>query len=427
MGLNFLKISWRLMRHHKSYSLINIIGLAVGLASCILVLLWVQDELRFDHFHQKLDELYRVVNESHKTTLVQQQAVTPAPLAAVLKAEFTQIQRATRYTYGEALFRVGDVKLDEPRIGYADSDFLEMFSFPLLSGNPATALQDPNSVVLSRELAEKLFGSANVLGKTVQIKQKYDLTVTGLFDRVPENSSLQFNCLVPFELLGRNEDLTFWGAHRYYTFVQLAPDSESPAVSAQISGVLAVHEPESKSRLWLQPFKEMHLNPKLNYDIFGTGDLKYVWLFSALAIFMLVIACINFVNLTTARSSNRAKEIGIRRTVGANRQQLFQQFIGESLVFALISLVAAMILVELVLPAFNQLSGKTLSLNFLEISHNLGLFGLLLITGMLAGGYPALMLSGFQPARMVKSRRGQRFSRTIAAPPDHSHRVQNRS
>jgi ABC-type antimicrobial peptide transport system permease subunit len=412
MFQNYLKVTWRNIKRYKGYSSINIIGLAVGLACCILILFWVQDELSYDRFHAQTDDLYRAVTEYHKTVPATHYWPVCAPLAPALKEDYPEIIKATRFTRlrrGQ-LVKYGEKSLLETQICLTDPDFFEMFTFPLVQGDPSQALPNPNSLVLTEEMAIKYFGSENPMGKTLNINNEYDFTVTGIAKNVPHNTHLQFDFLIPFIRIEYFEQnwavLDNWTLSGYATYVQIQKDTSLQELNHKIKDYIQKHAAESKDLLYLQPLKDIHLySSHILFGIEGQGNIKYVYIFSVVAFFVLIIACINFMNLATARSSNRAKEVGLRKVVGARRPQLIGQFFCESVLMALLSLILAVVLVELFLPAFRNLSGKPLDSGFSgNINILLAIVVMTLVTGFLSGTYPALFLSSLRPAKVLKGR-----------------------
>ena len=410
---NYLKIALRNIKKHTWYSFINIAGLAIGMTCCILILLWVQDELSYDRFHENASDIYRVIQDinfaDHSTTWT----ITQGPLGPSLKKDFPEIINATRITGRGFRLTYNDRSFDEVVV-MADPSIFEMFSFPLIKGNPATALSDPNSIVLNAEMAEKYFGDENPIGKTIQADNEYDFLVSGVLKKIPHNSHLQFDFIIPF-IFGRELNYTVdrWGNSQFRTYVQIQKGIPVQEVIQKISGYL-YEKPtiEKDARLNLQPLTRIHLHSNYEFDT-AHGDITYVALFSLVAFFILFIACSNFMNLATARSGNRAKEVGMRKVAGAHRSSIIKQFFGESILLAFIALFFSLILVKLLLPAFNNLAAKELSLN---ISGNLlgllMLFGIALLTGIISGSYPAFFLSSFQPVKVLKGslRSGQKGS-----------------
>jgi len=405
---NYLKIALRNIKRHKGYSFINIVGLAIGMACCILILLWVQDELSYDRFHENADDIYRVIQDINFTDHSTTWTITQGPLGPSLKENFPEIINATRIT-GRGLRLTYKKKNFDEDVGMADCSIFEMFTFPLVKGDPSTALSDPFSMVMTEEMAKKYFGDEDPIGKTIKADNQWDFQVTGVLKKVPRNSHLQFDFLIPF-IFGRELNYTVdrWGNSQFRTYVQLPKGVPAQEVIQKISGYL-YEKPtiEKDARLNLQPLTRIHLHSNYEFDS-AHGDITYVTIFSIIAFFILLIACINFMNLATARSGNRAREVGIRKVVGAYKTDIIKQFYGESILLAFIAQIFALIMVWLLLPVFNNLSAKELSMNITgNLLVLLGLLGIALITGIISGSYPALFLSSFHPVRVLK---GSSFS-----------------
>ncbi len=401
---NYLKIVLRNIKRHKGYSFINITGLALGMACCLLITIWVLDELSYDKFHENAARLYRVEENQHYSGRLFHVNVTPYPLAPALKEEIPEIIDASRYVWaGGLLFRYGDKVFFEDNIRAVDPSFFHMFSFPLLQGDKNTALDSPYSLVLSEEIAEKYFGEEDPLGKVISINNQDDFTVTGIMKNVPHNSYLQFDIIIPYELLRKTGKTNeHFGSNSIQTFVELQENLPVEQANEKIFGFIRTRVPESRTDLVLMPYTRIHLHSYWGYEK-DPGAIQYVYIFSIIALFVLLIACINFMNLSTARSANRAKEVGLRKVVGALKGHLIRQFYGESVIFALIALIFAVIIVTLLLPAFGTLASKELSWNVTGIESILiGLLGITLFTGLVAGSYPALFLSAFQPVKVLR-------------------------
>ncbi len=401
---NYVKVTLRNIFKHKGYALINIAGLAIGMACCLLISIWVLDELSYDKFHENISYLYRVEENQHYSGRVYHVTVTPHPLAPALKEEIAGIKDAARVVWaGGHLFRYGEKAFFESDIRGVDPSFLRMFSFPLLAGDRATALESPYSMVITEEIAEKYFSGEDPLGKVISVNNQFEFTVTGVLKKIPHNSSLQFDILVPYAYLekaGRTNDS--FGSNSILTFVQLEEQTSRVQVNESIFGFIRARVPQSVTDLELMPYSRIHLHAYFGFEK-TMGPIGYVYIFSVIALFVLIIACINFMNLATARSAKRAKEVGLRKVVGALRGHLIRQFYGESVVFAVIALVFSVGIVTLLLPAFGSLSGKELSWNVTGIGGIVaGLIGLTLLVGITAGSYPALFLSAFQPVRVMR-------------------------
>ncbi|MGD8535731.1 MAG: ABC transporter permease [Candidatus Aminicenantes bacterium] len=406
MITNYLKIAFRNMKRHKAYSFINIAGLAIGMAICILILLWVQDELNFDRFHENAENICRVNMNDQNYGVVW--PIVSIPVGPALKQEFPEVVDSVRVSDFRGLVTREEKKFDE--IGaYVDPSFFEIFSFPFVKGDSKTALLAPSAIVITQEMAEKFFGTEDPLGKNLKLNNTLDLTVTGVIKDMPQNSHIHFDFLLPFEIFEkRDREPTNWGRFQIYTYVMLQDDAPFIEFNEKIAGLLQEHNLREGPKLELEPLTRIHL-----YGVDGGGDMRYVYVFSIIAVFILVIACINFMNLTTARSSTRAKEVGMRKVTGAQRADLIKQFMGESVLLSLIALTFSVVLVILLLPAFNNLADKQLVLNPQgNWSLLLGFVGIVLFTGLLAGSYPALFLSSFKPVNILSGSLIQTSRRT---------------
>jgi len=406
---NYFKIALRNLQRHKAFSLLNISGLAIGMACSIFILLWVQNELSYDRFNTNAKDIYRLNSsaEDFKT------AVSPAGMGAGLQSEMPEIKSTVRISKPSTeLLSVGTKKFEEKNIFYADSNFLQMFSFKLLRGNRNTALQRPDGILITENMAKKYFGNEDAIGKIIRKNNNENLVVTGVLANVPSNSHLQFDFLLPMSSIeSTNDDLKSktWGSFNFYTYIQLNKNFDAtPAnitkLNARIKEIYKTHLLQAKIDFHLQPLTSIHLHSDLQIDLPGKGNIQYVNIFFIVAIFILLVACINFMNLSTARSERRAKEVGLRKVVGASRSQLIRQFLGESLIISLLSLVIAVGIVWSLLPAFNHLADKNLSFNLLNGNLLLMLIAIALFTGIISGLYPALFLSGFKPVTVLKGK-----------------------
>jgi ABC-type antimicrobial peptide transport system permease subunit len=393
---NYLKVAFRKMMRQKVFSFINIAGLSIGMATCLLIFLWIQDELNYDRFHENADNIYRVVMNDQKYGV--KWPVVSIPVGPALKKDFPEIRDSVRVSDFRGLLTYEDKKFDE--IGaYVDPSFLEIFSFPLERGNSETALQSPLSIVISQKAAEKFFGLENPLGKNLKVNNDLDLTITGVIKNIPENSYFDLDFLIPFEIFEkRDRDPTNWGRFQLYTYILLQDNSSYKELGTKMAGLLQEHNVRPGPRLELEALTRIHL-----YASDGGGDIRYIYIFAIIALFILAIACINFINLSTARSSTRAVEIGMRKVSGALKTDLVKQFIGESVLISAIALAFAIALVFLLLPTLNNLAGKRLSLapqgNWIMF---LGFVGIVLFSGFLAGSYPALFLSALKPVNILR-------------------------
>ena len=401
MFKNYLKIAFRNIKRHKGYSFINIFGLAVGMAFCILIILWVQDEFSYNQFHENRDNLYIVGTHSHYGNQIRTSAGTPPALGPVLKAEYPEIMNSARFVNGfvNMVIKFGD-KLFTESVRAADPSVLEMFTFPLVKGNPKTVLSNPHSIILTESMAEKYFGNEDPIGKVVTIDNTFDFTVTGILQNMAHNTTINFDFLVSIEFFKEYWGLNLekWSNFAYNTYVQLQQNASYQAVNQKIVDRIK-KEQESNSEAFLYPYKNMYLHGLGT----GGGHIGQVRIFSLIALFVILIACINFMNLTTARSGTRATEIGMRKVAGAHKKDIIKQFFSESIVISFISLFIAIILVYLLLPIFNDISGKQLQLNFSSNTNLIfGLIGVAFFTGIIAGSYPALFMARFQPVKILK-------------------------
>lgn len=406
---NYFKVAIRNLLRQKGFSFINIFGLALGISCTALIGLWVNDELSYDRFHNDHERIYRIT--STLPELKVHAAVSAAPFASTFKNEIPEIEDAVRMSnINRDLIQVGDVKFEEKGIIYADSNFFQFFSFPFIKGDPKSALQNPEGIVISEKMALKYFGSTDILERTIRKNNHEDFTVTGVIKNVPPNSHLQFDFVQPMRFLARtSNDLknNVWDNFNWFTYVKLNEKAHRTKAAIgdlekKMQAIYKKNEPVLKVGFVLQPLANVHLHSKFLADIPGHGNAQNVYIFMVVAVFILVVACLNFMNLATARAARRAKEVGLRKVVGAVRPHLIGQFLAESLVVALLSLAVALLMIYLVLPYFNTLGGKNLALDFTNAQIILGLLGITIITGLLAGSYPALYLSGFVPAKVLK-------------------------
>jgi hypothetical protein len=353
--------------------------------------------------------VYRVVAEGQNNDETVAYATTPAPLAAVLKGEIPEISDVVRlYGGGQMLLTYRDKNFDETGVVYADPALLRVFGFPLVKGNPGTALRDPHSIVLTETLAGKYFPGEDPVGKRIRVNNGQDFTVTGVMRDVPANSHLRFSLVVPFALMKENNSGldNNWQDYNYLTYVQLHPDAPAAGVDGKLAALFKRRNPDAQGRFYLEPMRRIYLYSEVPGDSARHGDSQSVYVFSAVAVFILLIASINYMNLATARSARRAKEVGLRKVAGAHRGQLIGQFLGESVLLACLALGVALALVWALLPVYNDVTEKQLSLDMLLGNTLPGLLAIALCTGLVAGSYPALMLSAFQPVQVLKGTLG---------------------
>ncbi|MFC2134334.1 ABC transporter permease [Bacteroidota bacterium] len=394
---SYIKLAMRNLIKRKGYSFINIFGLAIGIACSVLIFGYVQDELSYDRFHENADDLY-------VATFSNGSVMTPTALAEYLKNEYPEVVKTTRLTRrSRVLFESESVRAFQTNGIIVDADFLSMFSIDLLIGNAEDVLSDPNSIIISESVAAKYFGAENPLGKTLKYENANEFLVSGVFKDYPENSHIKCTFIVSNSLLEEyGRDMNTWQVNNIRNYVQLSPNASVESLNNQISDIVERHREQDKRTLFMQPVTNLRLDPYK--DDHGGGTITYVYMFSILALLVLVIACINFVNLTTARSSIRAREVGIRKTIGAHRKQLIYQFFGESLLLTVISLFFAILLVAILLPYFNEIASKNFSIEFI-LKQNMiyGILGIILFAGILSGSYPALFLSRFQPVKVLSA------------------------
>ncbi|HEV7347765.1 ABC transporter permease [Telluribacter sp.] len=411
MVKNYFKIAWRNLTKHKGFSFINITGLAVGLATTMLILLWVQEELSVNRFHAHYERIYSVMENQANGAEVATFSSVPMPAAATMKQDIPEVQQATRISWGETrLFGYQGKAFVEPGL-YVDPDFLTIFSFPLIKGSTNLALNEPNTVVLSEKLATKYFGNEDPVGKVIRVSQKLDYKVVGVLKNVPANSTLKFDWLMPMADYIRENQMNgdSWENNNIRTAVLLKTGAEPGKVNGKIKNLVGQHDKDSKNiTLFLHAASDWYLrNDFKNGQYTGGGRITYVRLFSIVAIFVLLIACINFMNLSTARATQRAKEVGVRKVAGADKQALVWQFLGESLLLTAFSGVLAVVVVATVLPLFNDLLSKQIQFDWQNGTYIATYVGILLVTSLLAGLYPAFVLSGYQPVRVLKGGRTQ--------------------
>jgi predicted permease len=401
---HYLTMTFRTINRAKGYFLINLAGLTAGLTCTLLIFLWVRDELRMDKFHAKDARLFQVMEFQSYADNIMTTTSTPGLLAETLKAEIPEIEYAATTTWIDPNTLSVDEKNVKAKGYHVGSDYFNILSFPLLQGNPDDVLADKYSIVISEDLAIRLFGSAeDVIGKTVVVQHDEAFRVSGVFGGTPANSSLQFDFVLNFEQFkDDNQWVTYWGNNGPGTLVILREGSSPDDVTAKIKDFVKFREEQSNVELFLKPFSERYLHGKYVNGKPAGGRIEYVRLFSVIAIFILLIACINFMNLATARASRKAKEVGIKKSVGAPRSSLVVQFMSESILTAFLALLIALLAVYLFLPEFNRITDKRMVFDLLD-PELMGWSALVVVlTGLLAGSYPALYLSRFRPAVVLK-------------------------
>ena len=403
---NYFKTMWRGLMKSKFYTAINILGLTIGMASAILILLWIQNEMSHDRFHAKIDRIYTANNRDMVSGKLLAWNTTPNPLGPAIKKDFPDVEDVVRVNDYAAnyLLSVGDKSFSLHGV-IVDTGFFNLFSFPLPEGNVRTALSD-NSIILTKQLALKLFGNEDPMGKTVSIDRKDNLTVTGVLKDLPNNTSFKFEYMLPWSFaIKKGIDNTQWGNNSVYTYILLKPGVSQTAFDAKIRDITRKHLPpaeKSTNEVFTQSFGDQWLYGKSENGKYVAGRMEKVKMFGIVAALILVIACINFVNLSTARSEKRGKEVGIRKVAGALKSALIAQFIGESIALTFIAGCFAILIVQLVLPFYNTLIESKLSIDFYNPYYWLYALLFIVLTGLLAGIYPAFYLSSFRPVKVLK-------------------------
>jgi putative ABC transport system permease protein len=409
---NYLKVAFRTFIKNKSFSLINIAGLAIGVSTCLLISLFVLDELSFDRFHTNRDRIYRITELLHLPTEVRHQTVTSPPMAPALEREFPEVLKTARLSFSSRTISYKDHKYTDTRLLYVDSAFFQIFSFDMIEGNPGKALTQPYSIVLTERAAKKYFGNEDPLNKIMLLSDTLTVTVTGVVKDIPANSHIQFDAAmsrstITSMLKGRPEDN--WFNNGTYSYLLLPQGYNVKDLEAKIPAFLdkEMGKDRKTEGIWydfdLQPLTSIHLHSTSLYDLAANGNIKYVYTFTLIAILVLLIACANYINLATAKSVNRAKELGMRKVVGARKNQLALQLLGESGMITLIAFIVAIAFVSAALPSFNTLTGKTLNINVLAKPDVLGIIvSIFLLISLIAGGYPAWLMSSISPLRAMK-------------------------
>lgn len=407
---NLLVIAIRNFKKDKWYSLLNILGLTIGITFSLFLFFYINDELSYDRYHKNADRIYRIVSYIQEKDKNTNWTSTQLPLAPTLKKDYPEVEEAARILGKErTLFKNGENSFYETKVFYADSTVFNIFTYPFIEGKAANALNEPNTIVISKTLAKKYFGNEPALGKT--LRSVYDVyKVSGVVADVPKNSHLIFDMLISSSTILRgNHNGDDWGSFNNFTYVLLKPGTNAAAFNRKLiplydkfmAPIFAKYN--VKIHYGVQPITSIHLHSEFEGEPEELGNMSYIWIFSAVAFFMLLIACINYMNLTTARSAHRAKEIGIRKVTGSSRKQLIFQFLSESLLTAFIAMILSIILVLILLHSFNNISGKSFTLAILLKPSNIFLLlGIAVFTGLVGGSYPAFYLSAFKPVSILK-------------------------
>jgi len=403
---SYMKTSWRSLLRYKVYSTINLLGLAIGIACSLLIFLWIQDELSYDRFHENSDRIYRVISESQSDGDINRIAITPAPLASALTDDFPGIVKAVTIDNNVFFIRYQNRRFNE-RVFFSDPEFFDIFTLPLIKGDSKTALKEPYTIVISESAGNKYFGENDPLGKILTFDKKWAFTITGVFKDIPDNSHLRFDFLASI-MSYKSRYMDQWGVSNFHTYILTSEEFSPERFQDFIPDFVEKYRGSEvrhvyKLQYLLQPLTSIHLHSHLKGEIGPNGNMNNIFIFSAIALFILLIACFNYINLSTARYTTRVKEVGIRKVVGAQRLHIIKQFLGESTYITFMALIIAIVATHLLLPIFNSLAGKELSINYLE-NHELWILIILIILGVGAasGSYPALFFSAFRPANVLK-------------------------
>ena len=405
---NYIKIALRNLLRHKSYSLINIGGLAIGFSCCIAIGLYIWDEYSYDRFHTRYNEIYRIVEQQDQAGVLRDVPATPGPLAPALKSEFSEVLQTCRVRRTGATLILGELTIEHSQILVVDNSFFSLFDFKLVLGNPKKVLLSPDEIVITENMAARIFGSdwrrsSNLLGQQIQLDNGRVLTLAGVAQNSPTNSHIQFDVLLSCHFDELNSPNHNWNSNYYLTYILLNPEADVMAFNEKLFNYLDKYTSKENTTLSLQPLSDIYLHSVfVEGNWCKTGSIIYVQIFLAMGSAVILIALFNFINLSTARAMSRAKEVGVRKVVGGLRKQLMTQFLSESFITTLLAVGLALLLVQLFLPVLNDISGKSLKVPLRDPSFEFVLLVFTLITGLLAGIYPAFYLSGFQPAKVLK-------------------------
>jgi len=414
MFKNYLTVAVRNILRHKVYSIINIAGFSVGMACAILILLWVQYELSFDRYHGNADQIFRVASRIEIGEMSGRYAISSLPIGPTLQRDYPEALKAVRfYPHSRKLLvQYKEKRFLEDGILYTEDTIFDVFTFPLISGDPKTALATADSLVITEAMAEKYFGFENPIGKILKVEDKVDLKITGVMQNVPLNSHFTFNMLASWELLKEDSNYAHWEKqwieHKFYTYLLLRSEQDAVQLEHKFPALIQKHMGQILETLggrieyFLQPLTDIHLHSGLRLEISGNGDIVWVYVLTVVGLFILLIACINYMNLSTARSIHRAKEVGIRKVLGAHRSGLIYQFLGESVILSFFAFFFAIGIVELSIPLFRTLIGSDIRFDYLNLPWLIpALIGFALLVALFSGCYPALFLSAFHPIRVL--------------------------
>ena len=400
---NYFKIAWRSLWKNKGYSAINIFGLAIGLSASIFIFLWVYDEFSYDKFHSNSNRIFKVfINNKYPDGKIETYPATPAKLKDAIKSEIPEVELAAQYSMETELLVKHETNAFNENGIYADSTLFKILSFPIVGGNVAEPLKN-NSIAISKSLAEKLFNNEDPIGKTLSIGQKYDLVISSVFADIPQNSTLRFEFVLPFEFLVKeNPWMQNWKSGGTRTVVMLRSSATLGQANNKLINVIKKNCSDCSTTSFLFPYAESRLYSEFENGKKAGGRIRQVFLFSIVAILILLMACINFMNLSTARSTNRSREVGVRKSVGAQKSQLIVQFITEAVFLSFIAMLFAIAIVKLLLPFFNDVTDKSIQLNLSNPVLAVGILSITIVAGVMAGSYPAFILSRFNPVKVLK-------------------------
>jgi putative ABC transport system permease protein len=432
MYKSYFTIAWRTFLKNKGYTTINILGLVIGLTACLLITLYVSHELSYDRFNENADRIYRVNNEIKFGDNHLDRAATNAIFGETAKSNFPQIEQTTRLLWhGGFLVKKGDLNIREGDVAWADSTLFDVFTLPMISGDPKSALREPNSIVITESVALKYFDRTDVAGLTLTINNKKNRKITGVIKDLPPTCHFRFTCFIPLLENESASEASWASGQTFTTYLLLKPNTDVTALVPELNKMLDKHlGPEVKAiiNITLDEFKsqgdyfkvsltrltDIHLHSKRSGELYSNGNIEYVYMFSAIAVLILIIACINFMNLATARSSTRAREVGVRKVLGSLKSSLIKQFITESFLTTIIAMLLAFLLTLVCLPYFNDLIGKKIDTTILYSPLMLLTFGsLVVIVGCLAGSYPAFYLSAFKPVAVLKGGKGSSVKKSL--------------
>jgi putative ABC transport system permease protein len=422
MFRNYIKTAFRSLKKNKGFTAINVLGLALGLAVCLLIVFYVIDELSYDRYNVKADRIYRVNNDIKFGGTESSYAVSPAPMAAAMESEFPEVEHAVRLRQNGS-FRVkkGDQNIQEHNVIYADPAIFSVFTFPLVDGDPVNVLKEPHAIVISESTANKYFGSTNVVGKAMVMDDTVNYKITGVMKDLPKQSHIKADFFISMITLAESKEPS-WLNNNFQTYVLLKPGADIKTLNSKFPQLVKEHmDPQLQAVVHMSyddfaktgnyfhmstiALKDIHLLSNRQAELGQNGNIQFIYIFSAIALFILLIACVNFMNLSTARSANRAREVGVRKVLGSARKHLIAQFLAESIIVTMVATALALIIAFALLPVFNQMSGKELSFTVHSLTWLIPtIFIIIVVIGCLAGSYPAFFLSGFQPIEVLKGK-----------------------